>query len=180
MRNDFPLKPWQIRLFEEIRRSSKTVILGVGNMDRGDDGAGVAAAGRLKAALRGRGRARMRVLIGHETPENLTGEIRAFGPGLVLILDAADGARRPGAVFLVEKEKIADDGVSTHKISPAMLVCYLEESVGCRVLVLGIQPKTTVLRPGRAAFSAPVERAVSEIVGILRAAVLEKKSPRGA
>lgn len=180
MRNNYPLKRWQIRILEEIRRASKTVILGVGNRDRGDDGAGAVAAQRLKSALRGKARARVRVILGYETPENLTGEIRAFGPGLVLILDAADAGRRAGAVFLVEKEKIADDGVSTHKISLVMLVRYLEESVGCRVLVLGIQPKTTSLHPGEAGLSAAVERAVGEIVDFLLAAGLEKKIPRGA
>jgi hydrogenase maturation protease len=130
---------WRGALRREIKAAGKVLVLGIGNPDKADDGAGILAAKALKKALGGRARARIKVLLGYETPENLTGEIRSFAPGLVIMIDAALGPHRPGEVFPVACEDIPDEGLSTHKISLRMLVAYLEETVGCAVAFLGIQ-----------------------------------------
>ena len=131
---------WKKRLKQEILAAKKIVVLAVGNKSKGDDAAGIVCAEKLKKLVRGKARSRLKILLGSETPESLTGEIRKFRPDLVLILDAAQGTHQPGTVFIVEKDQIRDEGVSTHKISLALLVSYLEETVGCKVIVLGIQP----------------------------------------
>ena len=51
-------------------------------------------------------------------------------------------AFRLEALFRVDREKISDETVSTHQISLRWLVRYIEESIGCPVIVLGIEPKT--------------------------------------
>jgi hydrogenase maturation protease len=130
---------WKRALRREIASAGKVLVLGIGNPDRGDDGAGVLCARELAAARTGQARGRLKVLVGYETPENLTGEIRRFAPGLVLLVDAVVGPHPAGTVFPVGAEDIPDDGVSTHKISLKMLVTYLETTVGCRVRFLGIQ-----------------------------------------
>jgi hydrogenase maturation protease HycI len=159
-----PRPAWKRRLRSEVAAAGKVLVLGVGNPDKGDDAAGILAAQGLKKAMGGQARRRLKVLLGYETPENLTGEIRKFGPGLVLILDAALGPHPPGTVFLVDKDEIPDEGVSTHKISLKMLVYYLEETLGCTVAFLGIQSADLGLgRP----VTKPVERAAKRLSAAL-------------
>jgi len=131
---------WKGQLRKEILSAQKTVILGVGNISKGDDAAGVLCAQELKKRIGRRASSRLKILIGYETPENTTGQIRKFRPEFVLILDAAQAGYKPGSVFIVGKSQIKDDDVSTHTISLALLVSYLEESVGCKALILGVQP----------------------------------------
>ncbi len=155
---------WQEALRREIAAAGKVLVLGIGNPDKADDAAGILAAEGLKKALGGR--ARIKVLLGYETPENLTGEIRAFAPRLVIMIDAALGAHAPGTVFVVKREDIPDEGVSTHKISLRMLVAYLEETVGCKAVFLGIQASDLEL--GKPA-TAAVERAAQGLAASLAA-----------
>jgi hydrogenase 3 maturation protease len=131
---------WKSRLRKEILSARRIIILGVGNISKGDDAAGILCAQKLKKLIGGKARSRLKILFGHETPENATGKIRKFNPDLVLILDAAQGGYKPGTVFVVGKNQIEDDSVSTHTISLALLVSYLEETIGCKVIVLGIEP----------------------------------------
>jgi hydrogenase maturation protease len=97
---------------------------------------------------------------GGETPESETSRIRSFRPDLVILIDAARSGRKPGDIFLVEKEAIADEEVSTHRISLALLVRFIEESIGARVLFLGIEPEST---EPETAMSASVIRAIEAI-----------------
>ena len=158
---------WKDILRREVAAGGKTLILGIGNPDKADDGAGILAAEALKKALRGRGR--NKVLLGYETPESLTGEIRAFAPRLVIMIDAALGGRTPGAVFIVEREDIPDEGVSTHKISLRMLVAYLEKTVGCTVVFLGIQASDLELgKPASPAVERAAQRAAVALERMLR------------
>ena len=144
MKKDMPSSPtsWKGPLGREILAAKKILILAIGNTSKGDDAAGILCAQELKKLIGGKVHSRLTILLGYETPENMTGEIRKFHPNLVLILDAARGQYKPGTVFLVEKKDIEDDGVSTHTISPGLLIAYLEETIGCKVMVLGIQPFT--------------------------------------
>jgi len=158
---------WEDRLIVALRGAEKIVVLGVGNPDQGDDGAGPRCAERLKRRLRASAGARVLVIDAREVPENHTGAIRAFGPDLTVIVDAAAGGRAPGAIFIVDRDKIADDGLSTHTISLAGLVRYLKEDIGCNVLVLGIQPGAIEFGVGRKALSAPVDRSVKKLAAVL-------------
>jgi hydrogenase maturation protease len=163
---------WKRALRREIASAEKIVVLGIGHPDQGDDAAGILAAKELRKVLGRRGRSGVKVLLGYETPENLTGEIRKFSPRLVIMLDAAIGPHLPGTVFAVEAEDIPDEGISTHKISLRMLVAYLESTIGCRVRFLGVQPGRIEL--GRALTPA-AERAARTLACWLGKA-LEKKS----
>jgi hydrogenase 3 maturation protease len=162
-------------LSDELRAAQRVAVLGVGNIDRGDDGAGVLAAAALKKKLGQKGRSRLKVLLGHETPESLTGEIRRFQPGLVLILDAAVSGKKPASVFLLEKKDIAVEDMSSHRMPLTLLVDYLEKSVGCRVLVLGIEPRSC--REG-APLSAAVKKAAEMLSSYLAAVLAERPARR--
>ena len=132
---------WKARLTAELRDARKIIVLGVGNPDKGDDGAGPLCARLLEETLPEGSAERVLVIDGREVPESQTGPIRAFGPDLTVIVDAAVGGHAPGTIFFVEKAGISDNEVSTHRISLLYLVRYLEESIGSRVLVLGIEPE---------------------------------------
>jgi hydrogenase maturation protease len=151
---------WKSRLETELRGAPKIVVLGVGNPDKGDDGAGPLCAIHLKNKMPGDAAGRVLVVDGREVPESQTGPIRKFGPDLTLIVDAAVGGHAPGAIFLVDRGAITDDAVSTHRISLLQLVRYLEESIGSRVLVVGIEPETL-------AEGAPMTPAVARAVETL-------------
>lgn len=155
---------WKSRVRRELRLARRIVILGVGHRDQGDDAAGSACAEALRTVSQGRFRRRLKILAGRETPESSTAEIRRFRPDLVMILDAAAGHRRPGAVFLVGADDIADEGLSTHNLSLKYLVAYLEQTLPCRVLVLGIQPKMIAWG---APLSKPVENGINALVQFL-------------
>ena len=141
----------------EFRAAERLFVLGVGNPDRADDGAGSRCARQLERLLARSsrpagqaGRTRLealQVLDGGEVPESATGVIRQFRPTHVLIIDAASAGRKPGAVFFIDKRKMAEDDLGTHRVPLSQLVRYLEESVGCRVVRVGIEPGDT--SPGR-------------------------------
>jgi len=152
---------WKAWLSRELGRAERLAVLGVGNVARGDDAAGVRAA---EALARRTGAARLAVFVTEEAPENFTGAVRAFAPSHVLVLDAASVGYPPGTVFPVAPLAVPDEDVSTHRTPLSTLAEYFERTVGCRVLVLGIEPKA--FNPG-APLSAPVRRAVGEVASYL-------------
>jgi len=164
-----------IGLKAELASAARVAVIGVGNTGRGDDGAGVLAAAALKKKLGRKGRSRVKVLLGYETPECLTGEIRRFQPDLVLILDAAVSKRKPGSVFLLEKKEMAVEDISTHKIPLAFLVNYLRKCVGCRVKVVGIEPRSC--REG-ASLSAALRKSTEQLAVQLAALLAERPARR--
>jgi len=161
---------WRTTLCREVAAARRLVVLGVGAREKGDDAAGHLCAISLRRELRGRHRGRVKVLAAADVPESATGPIRRFRPALVLIVDAALADRRPGAVFFVPREALAEESPTTHAVPLRYLAAYLEETAGCRVIVLGIQPGR--IAPGEP-LSAPVRAAaqavVREILGGLKA-----------
>jgi len=163
---------WRKVTGETIASARRIAVLGVGNPDKGDDGAGMAAAAALAGRLSPAQKRRVRVLLGGSAPENLTGKIRAFRPELVVILDAVLGGLEPGSIFRVAPEMISDDGVTTHQISLRWLIRYIEESIGCPVIILGMQPKDIDYK---GILSVEAETAISNAVEFL----LESLPPSG-
>jgi hydrogenase 3 maturation protease len=166
MKKDMRSSPasWKSLLRKKILSARRIVVLAAGNLTKGDDAAGILCAQELKKLMGGKARSRLKILLGHENPENTTGEIRKFRPDLVLILDAAQGGYKPGTVFIVEKNQIEDDSVSTHTISLGLLVSYLEESIGCKAIILGIQ--TLNLGLGKKV-SLPVKKIAERLAAFL-------------
>ncbi len=171
-----PVKDWRVRLAREFRAARRLFVLGIGNPDRADDGAGSLCVQLLARDLRrsppsdssSRKPAleEVQVLDGGEVPESATGLIREFRPTHVLIIDAASAGHEPGTIFFIDKKKIADEDITTHRIPLLHLVRYLEESVGCRVVLLGIEPGPTL-------WGSPMSRAVRNAAGILADAIGE-------
>lgn len=156
------MESWRRIILRGVRRAARVVVVGVGNVARGDDAAGVLVAqGLLEGGAPAEGRAL--VIVAGEVPENCTGAVRAFDPDLVLIVDSAGAGRRPGSVFLVDPAAIADDDVSTHRLPLTRIARYLEETIPCRVILLGIEPSAF---DGEGT-SPAVARAVRKLIAVL-------------
>lgn len=169
-------KTWQIRLAQEVRPATKISIIGAGNAMRGDDRIGLMVVDFLTGLLSGTdllGR-KVQIIKAFEVPENYTGQVRRFEPDLVLIIDAALEDQSPGTVFFVDPSAIASEDISTHKIPLSALVKYLEKELGCRVSILGIQPKSLDLGTH---ISARVYRAGKKLARVLSRSL--KSGPLG-
>ena len=142
-------KDWTKALAAGLRGKGRMVIMGVGNPLKGDDAAGLLCAEALLKSIPAKERRGVKILRAYDVPENYTGIIRKFKPARVIIIDAALAGLKPGDIFVLEKEKIAIEEISSHKIPLMVLISYLEQSIECKVTVLGIQARDL-------SFGAPV------------------------
>jgi len=150
-------KDWKKALAVGLRGKGRIVIMGVGNPLKGDDAAGLLCAEALLKGIPAKDRRGVKILRAYDVPENYTGIIRKFRPTRVIIIDAALAGLKPGDIFVLEKEKIAIEEISSHKIPLMVLISYLEQSIGCQVIVLGIQARDL-------SFGAPVSPVVKTAV----------------
>lgn len=125
----------------------RVAVVGVGQELRGDDAAGVMVARQLQALLpfpdyepEENRRPAWLILDAGPAPENVTGPVRRFRPNVILFVDAADFCAAPGHVRLLNMQSL--DGITafTHALPLGLTAGYLENSLECETLVLGIQP----------------------------------------
>lgn len=133
---------------------------------KSDDRVGVSLARALGRALPPD--PRLCVISGGEAPENFTGAIRAFAPSHVLLLDAVDHGLEPGTAFLADESSISMGDMTSHRLPLKLLMDFLAATLPCRVMLVGVQPRT--LMPGRR-LSAPVRRVVAPLAGFLAQAM---------
>ncbi|MGE5203975.1 MAG: hydrogenase 3 maturation endopeptidase HyCI [Chlamydiota bacterium] len=135
-------------------------VMGVGNVDYGDDGFGVYLAEELAAG------GVADVIIAGTTPEHYLGQIVEEGFDHLLVVDAVNFGEEPGTVVFLNAAEIAATfpQISTHKISLGLLARVVEEA-GTRVWLLGAQPES--LNPGQE-LSATMEASMEIIHLLLR------------
>lgn len=112
----------------------------MGNPEKGDDAAGPLCAELIKSRLDSCLPQHVRIINAGIMPENYTGDIRKSRASHVLIIDAVIAGKKPGSIFIVDPKKIIDEDVSTHRMPLSMLVKFLIENIGTKVLILGIEP----------------------------------------
>lgn len=131
-------------LGEQLRQKlqGRICLMGVGNVDYGDDGFGVYLAEELAAG------GMADIIIAGTSPDRHLGRIAEQRFDHLLMIDAVDFSREPGSAVLLNAVEIenAYPQISTHKISLGVLAKVLEEA-GTHVWLLGIQPES--LRPGQ-------------------------------
>ena len=171
-----------------LKGAARVAVLAIGSSLRGDDAAGLQVADelrRIRTKARAQSRSRLarpssssrhpsafRIFLGETAPENLTGEIKKFRPTHLVILDAADAAgKRPGSITLIQHDLLrGGSSISTHNMPVNVLVQYLQRSVPCQVLIVGIQPKSHEYgRPLSAPVKQAARRAAAALAGALRA-----------
>src|SRR5512137_3036859 len=117
-----------------IAGSGKVYVLGLGNTDRADDGAGVLVALALKKRFPSYSFSEHDGIEGtvldiSEKPDDLT----------VFFVDAANFKDYPGAVRLVRSEEIRETEITTHRVAVALMASILEKN-GKRCAVICIKP----------------------------------------
>ncbi len=136
----------------------RTCLVGVGSDLRGDDSAGLMVVRQL---LKRPHVDNLLIIEGGPAPENVTGQIRAFHPDLVILIDAAHMNEPSGAIQWIPLESIDGMSASSHSLPLSMLAGYLTAELGCEVSVLGIQPAQNEIG---SKLSPAVQTAVDEIV----------------
>lgn len=117
----------------------RVALLGIGNVDKGDDGFGVHMARALKGKLKDTA-----VFECGTAPENYLGPIVRSNPQVLLMIDAANLGAEPGHMHIVEEKDISTLGLSTHDTSLTLSITYLKKSLkNPDIFLLGIQPKNT-------------------------------------
>lgn len=117
---------------------ARTVLLiGVGNIGRGDDGAGPLVAEALKRWSSDR----FRIMNVEEAPGRLLPDAVDLRPSHVIAVDAAQVGGPPGSVKLLEMDKIESVRFSsTHDLPLPVVLGILVSETGARVISVGIQP----------------------------------------
>ena len=146
-------------LKKKLNNAACIVLVGVGSELRGDDGAGLLVADKLKSK-----NSKVKILIGGTAPENLTGEIKRLKPSHLIIVDSADFQAAPGAIEVIGYDKIGGHSFSTHSAPLKMMIDFLLADISFEPIVIGIQPGS--LEFG-AAVSPEVAAAVDEVVEAL-------------
>lgn len=116
----------------------KVAILGIGSKIRGDDAVGLEVVEQLEERL-----LRDVLLLKTETvPESFTGVLRDFKPTHVLMIDAAHFDGSTGEARIISTQMICEMCVSTHNLPLTILVNYIKWTLGSKVAIIGIQPKS--------------------------------------
>ena len=113
----------------------KSVIVGIGNSLRGDDGFGSALIEQLQ------GKAGFICIDAGSAPEKFLGVIVKEEPDTILFVDAADLDLEPGQYRILEPVDIVKCGLTTHDMSSRMLIEFLENQTKANILMLGVQPQ---------------------------------------
>ena len=158
----------------EAGKSARVAIVGIGNTLRSDDAAGMLAAHSLSQQACAADTDHILVLEASHAPENNTGELRNFAPDLVLLIDAADMGKQPGAIEWISEDDIDGMSASTHSLPLSMLTKYLTLELNCKVMLLGIQ---IVSNEVGETVHPRVLQAVEEVVNGLDEAITSPGSP---
>ncbi len=144
--------------------TGSTLFVGVGNIDRSDDGFGVHLCRSLiMSGLH-------EVIETGTTPENWMEKMSDTKYQNVVFLDAVLAGQESGsAVFLdAATIKARYPQISTHKISLGTLARVIEERSGSRVWLIGVQPMTAV---AGGTLSVPVQASLNNLLKLITAHV---------
>jgi hydrogenase 3 maturation protease len=160
---------WKEPLSQILRNSRKTAFIGVGQELRGDDAAGVLTIRRLMESPRNGlpqsqthsenaepARREPLYFEAGPLPEAATGALRRFHPDWAIFIDSADMGEAPGTIRWLEPRQLEEFSASTHAFPLTGLSEYFSSEFGCRVAVLGIQPKNLEI-------DSPVSEEVKQI-----------------
>jgi len=143
-------------------RGSKTVIVGIGNLLKGDDGAGPLVCEQLT------GKVCAELIDAGTVPENYIQPIIKKAPQNLLIIDAIDFGASAGTISIFKPGQLNSSVFSTHTLSPRLfvdMVCRnINEGESVDVYFVGIQPGQTQVGQS---ISPEVGRAVERLVRVL-------------
>jgi hydrogenase 3 maturation protease len=152
-------------LFEQLNKlrggvpPSRSIILGIGNLLRGDDGAGSLVCQHLQRFKIG-----AEIIDAGTVPENYIQPIVKKAPANLLIIDAMDFGASAGTIRVFKPEQLSSYALSTHTLSPHLFVDIIKRQVKADVYFIGIQPAQTHLGQ---AVSGQVDQAIQQLSRVL-------------
>ncbi len=137
-------------------------VVGIGNVLKGDDGAGPA----VVAILASEGAA-FPIVDACEVPENYGGWVVREKLDAVVFVDAVDFGGAPGTWRRVPFEDLMQSASSTHRLSLHFLIRYLTEEWKGEAILAGVQPKSLKLGEGLSPETlAAVESIAETLLGL--------------
>ena len=117
----------------------KTVVMGVGNELKADDGIGISVAKELQKDLEGKDT----LVIPADVPENYIQPIAKFKPEILVLVDTADFQGKAGEVRAIRDDEMSKVFTSTHSVPLILFIEAIKKQVPkARTVFIGIQPKT--------------------------------------
>ena len=150
----------QIQKILNSLRDTKTIILGIGNILKGDDALGPMICEKLKAA-----KISAEVIDASTVPENYIQTIIKKSPQNLIIIDAIDFSAEPGTIKIFETEDLNSIVISTHTLSPRIFIDMIRRSIELKVYIIGVQPAQTQLG---SSVSQEVKKAIDDLTEILK------------
>jgi hydrogenase maturation protease len=159
---------WESGLRSALSRCPGSIdLMGVGNPIRGDDSVGLAIASELRQTLGANPARGYRI---HKTtlaPERLLSKL-ALSSGRILIFDAVEASREPGAIVCATLGESKYGYFATHNI-PLRLIPGLESRIN-DVFLVGVQPLSVEIGEGLSDVvresAAQIVAAVTDAVGV--------------
>ena len=146
------------RQIEDLAGNGRVYVLGLGNTDRADDGAGVLVALALKKLFPSYSYSE------HDGVEGIVLDISEKNEhATVLFVDAADMKLDPGSIKIIPRQEIRETEITTHRVAVALMASILERA-GKTAAIICIQPMTIEFR-GRV--SGPVRSTINRLVSVL-------------
>jgi len=145
----------------------KLLIFTIGNSLRGDDGLGPLFSDKLYDKLvkiTDKNTDNVFLLNTESTPENHTHEIRTLKPSHIIIIDAVEFDAKPGEMLIIHKEQIDTFNISTHSMPISFIIGYIENTIGSKIITIGIQPKEMNLINY---VSEEVQSSVNELINMI-------------
>ena len=124
------------QLFDKLNnfRDSTTVIVGIGNTLKGDDGAGPLVCEQLV------GKVCAELIDAGTVPENYIQTIIRKAPQNLLVIDAIDFGAPAGTINIFKPEQLNSLAFSTHTLSPRLFVDLVCKDIKVDAYFIGIQP----------------------------------------
>lgn len=117
----------------------KTVIVGIGNILKGDDAFGSLFVEKLK------GKVKAVCIDAGISLESYAGKIVKESPDTILFVDACHLGLKPGEYRILKPEEILKSGFTTHDLSPRVVIEYLKGETRADIYMLGVQPENISL-----------------------------------
>lgn len=113
-----------------LQTDKKVLFVGIGNLLKQDDGAGVYISRKIKK------RKNIDALAVEASIENYIGKINSLSPDILVLIDCININEPPGTALLMPVENIMDITFNTHNISLKNISRFFD----AEVFILGIQP----------------------------------------
>ena len=148
-------------IFKSIFKG-KILVVGVGNILRGDDAFGPLLVQQLQSS---QGLSCFDV---GTSPESYSGKIIKENPDIILIVDAVHLELKAGQYEILKDSQILKTGLTTHDISPKMFLDYLKKETGADIYILGVQPQSISLGEE---MSSELKNTLEEVTNLIKEAL---------